>query len=233
MSICSVVILTYNKIVSIHKVIEAINSPKVGEIILCDDCSDDGTFEWAQKSGKFTKTWKKDKHDHYALNTLRNKGVELSSFDYVVLLDGDCVPEPGLFDGHIKVLESNELVISIGFTHHYDESGVTLQRFDNRIGMLKGESIGPIPWCECFGGNMAFSKKVYNLVGNFDENFNGYWGFDDIDFGFRATKSGVKLMAHQETIAKHLAHPQKAVEHGNCYGRNYKLLINKHGRIYS
>ncbi len=228
----SVVIITYNKLKSLPKVLEAINSPYVGELILCDDSSDDGTFEFAQESKRFTKLWRKEKHDKYALNTLRNKGVENCGFDNIVILDGDCVPSVSLFEGHCHVLSSDDLVISIGFTHHFDGAGEKIQRADNRIQMLKDKDMGPLPWCECFGGNIAFSKKVYNIVGAFDENFNGYWGFDDIDFGYRAIKSGVKLIAHKKTIAKHLAHPHNCVEHANCHGRNYRLLIEKHGKIY-
>lgn len=226
----SVVILSYNKLPQLPTVVEALKQPQIGELILCDDCSDDGTVNWAENCGKFNKIWVKKEHTNYALNTLRNQGVSICSFPNIVFLDGDCVPETSLFSGHDNVFRCFPEVVSVGFTIYYDSEGKNILKKDGRI-PSDGISLVELKWKECFGGNMAFTKSIWEKVGGFDEKFNGYWGFEDLDFAYRASLFGVKFYASRQTVAKHLDHSLKIHEHRHPRGRNYYLLREKHGPI--
>lgn len=226
----SVLIITYNKLSSIEKVTKAACSQQADELILCDDCSSDGTFEWAEKSGYFKTLWKKPQHDQYALNTLRNKGVELCSNSYIVILDGDCVPGPSFFDGHNDVFTHASECISIGFTIPHDSTGEKPVSHDPRL-KETNTPVREMWWGECFGGNIALTKNIWQKVGGFDEAFNGHWGFEDLDFAYRAHKLGYKFYSSCKTQVKHLQHPPTVSDHYAGKGRNYQLLISKHGKI--
>jgi glycosyltransferase involved in cell wall biosynthesis len=226
----SVVILSYNKLPQIQKTVAALNANQVRELILCDDCSNDGTYEWAKSCGRFNHMWQKETHDKYSLNTLRNKGVELASEPYVVFLDADCVPQANYFEGHDAVFKCFPECISIGFTFPCDERGESILMNDPR---LRGgdNPLNSMWWGECFGGNIAFTKSIWENAGKFDEEFNGSWGFEDLDFAYRASLKGTQFYSHRATVARHLRHPPTVHDHYAGKGRNYKLFVQKHGKI--
>ena len=42
----------------------------------------------------------------------------------------------------------------------------------------------------------TFLKKDWESVGQFDADFDGHWGFDEVEFAYRLKKAGVKLTCH-------------------------------------
>ncbi len=81
----------------------------------------------------------------------------------------------------------------------------------------------------CFHGcNVAFRKLDAEAVGLFDPTFDGYWGYEDIEFGYRLYKSGVKLAYNAEGIVYHQENDVLAIsDRLNGRQRNLKIACDK------
>jgi len=228
----SVVICSYNKLESLKIVVsglQKIDGFENHEYILSDDFSTDGLIEWAHSCGFFDCVIQAEGDGGYRLNTLRNNGFERASNDVVVILDGDCVPVPTFFHGHSNVFSNYGNAISVGFTDFFDSDGKNMIRKDPRWGDGSGD-VKKITWRDVFGGNIAIPKKIWNEVGKFDIDYNGEWGFEDLDFSFRANAIGVDFIADRRTVANHIQHPiSKSHNASNLHGRNNTLFLSKHG----
>jgi glycosyltransferase involved in cell wall biosynthesis len=231
----SVIICSFNKLRYLKLVVDALKAAVGGgrrEFILSDDGSDDGTLDWSVKRGFFDKVVVHG-GGSYRLNSLRNSGVRLASCEHVVILDADCVPQPSYFSGHDAIYAHNVAVaaggevISVGFTDYYDEDGKAMIHEDLRKKGLKGGDTCPIRWNDAFGGNISFPKSVWEKIGGFDEDYNGCWGFDDLDYAYRAGKKDVKIVAHRESLVRHYRHPVR--KDNNLKNRNNRLFCDKHG----
>jgi len=231
--IYSVVVSSYNRLEYLKVTVPKIKSERhENEIILVDDCSDDGTIEWAEVSGLFNKIFTKKVREPYCLCTIRNAGISLASNDYIIFLDSDCLPADGYFDGHDYIFNMCDCCVSVGLTDYYSKNGSKLIFEDTRKGYFTGKEFCQMKWENSFGGNIAFPKIVFDKIGTFDESFNGNWGFEDLDLSYRATKYGFKLFAHISSVVKHLQHSVSSqFQCRELKGVNRNLLLKKHGDI--
>jgi GT2 family glycosyltransferase len=68
------------------------------------------------------------------------------------------------------------------------------------------------PWALMHGGNIAFPKDAADDVGGFDAAYDGEWGYEDIDFAFRAlTWGGLHPRYVPSMAAYHLERPGDTV----------------------
>jgi len=226
----TVIICSYNKLEHLKITSKRIQDIRPeNEIILSDDCSSDNTIEWAKQSKIFSKIYKKEKREPYCLCSIRNEGIKMSTNSHVVFLDADCYIHENYFIGHDEIFNINQNYISVGFTDHFNSDGNKIILEDTRKSYLNGKYFCEISYHDAFGGNIAFPKEVFNKIGLFDESFNGFWGYEDLDMAYRSIKSGFKLFMHIFTLVKHLEHPiSRDFECSNIYGRNYNYFKNKH-----
>ena len=227
----SVVVCSCNKLPYLKVVAQEIRKQLPdGELILSDDFSTDGTLEWAEGSGIFNSIVSQESDNGYCLSTIRNKGIDASTRDHIVLLDADCLPRDEYFAGHSSTFEVFPDCISVGVTHQYDKAGQNMLLEDHRVAMLEGAKTKDISWRDSFGGNIAFQKEAWNLVDRFDEDFNGAWGYEDLDFALRASKRGILLKLSRDAVVRHLQHPvNSAVDASNLKSANYHVFKNKYG----
>lgn len=223
----SVVICSFNKINSLKLVVDALK--RIGgwkELILSDDHSDDGTLEWSG-GGVFSKVVVQPEHKDFRLNTVRNHGVAAARSSHVVLLDADCIPQPGYFEGHNKVFEKHGRCLSVGLTDCYDEAGAGQVGRDHRWNWLAEKDIAEVTWHGAYGGNLAFPVELWKETGRFNTEYDGCWGFEDLDFSFRASKLGFKCYIHRSSLARHCRHMARA--DNSPSNRNSRLFHSKHG----
>lgn len=220
----SVVICSFNKLASLKLVAQKVKSLRPeSEIILSDDFSTDGTIEWAKSSNLFSNIRVQEIAGNYRLNTIRNAGIELTTNDYVVILDADCLPEDSYFSGHDIVFKECQKSVSIGMTRNFSSDGCQLKNEDFRN--KKNGAIFQVGWEYCYGGNVAFPKSFWN-ENKFDEDFNGCWGFEDLDFSIRLSKKGVVFYFCPIAATRHLEHP---INNSLRNKRNVDLFEKKHG----
>jgi glycosyltransferase involved in cell wall biosynthesis len=119
----SVIIPTYNRLWCLPKAIESCRDTHCkAEIIVVDDGSTDGTWEWLQQQD-VTSLYQPNQGQTYAINN----GVAYASGKYIRFLDSDDVLQKGTIDRQFEAAEHNsaELVYSRVDLMNYETQKVT------------------------------------------------------------------------------------------------------------
>ena len=255
----SVVVTTYNRPMALKRVLQALSKQTDSdfEVIVADDGSRDDTREMIELlkpslSFPLIHAWQEDKG--FRLNASRNNGIKKSSGDYLIFLDGDCVPLPNFVSQHRLLAEKgfmvagNRCLLRSALTRKIEngEENVFLMNWTkalyyrflgqiNRIAPLIHLSVQASfrykkqdRWQKLRGCNMAFWKEDLLSVSGFDEFFQG-WGFDDSEIAVRLINSGVKLKDGSfATGVLHLYHKEAVMKkEGPSWERLQELIKTK------
>ena len=205
----SLIIPTWNRINALIACLKEIyeNSPLINEyeIIICDSHSNDGTEKKVKDfvSRQNIKNLKIIQCEHNNVSLKRNEGIKNSKFDYIVLLDDDCIPIGNYIENYqIEFGKNENKVISCG-QYRTDENKVKKSNYlryrDSRnysqIGLNNKTTEEDIylDYKRIVTGNLGF-KKI-DILSNgvfFNENILGYGG-EDVDWAWRLINNGFKL----------------------------------------
>lgn len=204
-------------------------SPKIEfEVIICDDGSDDGTFEML-KNRKQRFELKFDyiaRDENSGRSRARNRAISLSTGDILVFIDGDILVSPDYLLTLDKFYNFNSEVAVCGFrrllyqnidrkliksSKIFDKN--VLKNFDcgydfrhcifKDISYNANSSLSPFLYAlTC---NAAIPKKTVLDVGGFDEHFTK-WGAEDIELFYRAFKHGTKIIYNSRNFVIHQYH---------------------------
>lgn len=119
----------------------------------------------------------------------RNRGMEAASGDIIVFTDAGCIPQPGWLPALLGPIQSGEETVTAG------PSWIG----DNVYSREKGEA-APDYLDEAATINLAFTRAVYELVGEFDEQFE--YG-SDVDYTRRMVSAGHRIRYLEEAIVDH------------------------------
>lgn len=216
----SVVVTTYNRPDALEAVVEAcfLQDDKNFEIIIADDGSTANTRDCiarlaARAPVPVKHVWQPD--DGFRAAMARNRGTLAATGDYIIFLDGDCVPQrdfisrhralaqPGFLVSGSRILLSQRLTERV-LREHIDVAGLGLgQRLRYRLGgdmnkvvqtMLRWPDVGRVrrtfSWRRIKSCNLAVWKSDLVKVNGFDESFTG-WGHEDSDLVVRLFHAGV------------------------------------------
>ncbi len=244
----SIVITTYNRSDALATVLQAlaVQDDTSFEVVVADDGStqahQDAMVATAKACGlPLVHVWHPDVG--FTASRVRNLGVAASSGSYIVLLDGDCVPETdfvrqhrrlrqkGCFVNGSRVMLSERLTRQVieGNTKVYGR-GVAFwiaQRLSggaSKLGSLlrlpdfSGRTHVAFQWKGIRSCNMGVWRKDFEAVNGFDESFVG-WGHEDADFVLRLHNAGKKRKnGFCATEVYHLWHKQasRATESSNA-----------------
>jgi GT2 family glycosyltransferase len=216
----SIVITTYNRSDALLPVLAALAAQvdKGFEVIVADDGStlahQDAIQAAAARLGlPLTHVWHPDVG--FTASRVRNLGVAASTGAYIVLLDGDCIPEidfvhrhrllmePGCYVNGSRVLLSQRLTQQAisGETVIHGRStsfwlGKRLSGDASKLGGLlrlpdlASRKRAGFVWKGIRSCNMGVWRKAYEAVNGFDESFVG-WGHEDADFALRLHNAGI------------------------------------------
>lgn len=216
----SVVITTYNRPDALAAVVEAcfLQDDKNFEIIIADDGSTANTRACIERLAArspvpLKHVWQPD--DGFRAAMARNRGTLAATGDYIIFLDGDCIPQRDFISRHRALAEPGYLVsgsrilLSPGLTEkvlaeHIDLPGAGL--FDKLRWRLRGDlnkviqlllrwpDIGrrrrKFSWRRIKSCNLAVWRADLEKVNGFDESFTG-WGHEDSDLVVRLFHAGV------------------------------------------
>ncbi len=118
------------------------------------------------------------------------KYVDLNNIKYETILNN-----PTLIEEQPEITTNNSVAGKIKGEKSIDWRLEIFEKTD----FLKYEKI---PFRVFASGNVAFSKKKFNLVGGFDEAFSN-WGHEDIELGFRFFNSGLYIVPVMSAWAYH------------------------------
>ncbi len=227
----TLIITTYNRPDALLRVLEGLmlQIRPADEIIVADDGSGEKTQETVQKymSGSLPLLHVRHEDKGFRAARIRNLAIRESKGDYIVLLDGDCIPgrffikdhldlaEKGLFFQGKRILVGQGLAGS--FTHADADSAGTLLKyaFSGKISnshhllrlpffpALVSKGMDGIKSC-----NMGFFREDIFAVNGFNQNFVG-WGREDSELAIRFFKSGLNKKEHPfRAVCFHLWHEE-------------------------
>jgi glycosyltransferase involved in cell wall biosynthesis len=204
----SVIVSTYNRQDALAAVLcgLAAQMARNFEIVVADDGSEPDASALSRHYGA-KHVW--HPHDGFRAAAIRNRAVEASSGDYLIFLDGDCVPRPSFIAHHRALAEcgwfvaGNRVLLSESATArllasgHYLPASLFLSRLRSDINRLAPLLTLPIPrklsskkWQGAKACNLGIWRADFDRVGGFDEAYQG-WGYEDSDLVVRLIRSGV------------------------------------------
>ncbi len=236
----SVVVLTYNRADALLAVLRALaaQDDRAFEVVVADDGSSP-----AQRSEldavaptlglTLRRVWHPDRG--FTAATARNLGARLADGDYLVFLDGDCVPQPDFVRRHRALARSgcfvngSRVLLDAGLTAR--ALRVPLPAPAAAIGFwlrqrLRGHcnklAALYLRWPPCWrraqaafrwrgirSCNLGVWREDLEAVGGFDETFDG-WGHEDADFVLRLQRHGcARIDGYWATEVLHLWHREE------------------------
>jgi hypothetical protein len=221
----SLIISTYQRPDALEKVLQGVarQIEKPAEILIADDGSGQPTRkvieEWNAKI-PLRHVWHED--IGFRRTVILNKSLAVARAEYVVFLDGDCVPHQNFIADHARLAERNFWVqgrrcfVEEEFVAQFDINTTFIARaiLTRKItGWLKA-----IRWpCAVvsrdtsqrgiLGCNLGFWRDDLLAVNGFDDDYVG-WGREDSDLGNRMYHLGRRRkFVRGRAIIYHLNHP--------------------------
>jgi len=234
----SIIVSTYNQPDMLKLVLTALNEQtnKNFEVVIADDGSSEKTAEMIEDlknslNYKLKHVWHKDKGFRAA--AIRNKAVASSKGEYLIFLDGDCVPFSSFLSQHMNLREKgwfvrgNRAMLSKRFTQLVLENDLPIYKFSKfkwikhrlknnlkRISPLFHLPMGlyrknkSTDWFGVKTCNLGMWRNDFELANGFDEQFIG-WGREDADLAVRLFNNGIfRKEGIFATCVLHLWHPE-------------------------
>ncbi|MFH0731007.1 MAG: glycosyltransferase family 2 protein [Pseudomonadota bacterium] len=228
----SVIITTYNRPEALTKVLNGLRDQTraADEIIVADDGSEPETLETVCRfQRKFSQPlchiWHED--EGFRAAEIRNKAILKSTGDYIILLDGDCIPAKYFIGDHLALAENGCFVqgkrvlvnkrLANRFTHEYTKSALTLMRYVFTRDISNRHHLIRMPYSPAFYSsglsgirscNMGFFRRDIFAVNGFNQNFVG-WGREDSELAVRFLGYGLKRKEHPfMAVCFHLWHEE-------------------------
>ena len=216
----SVVITTYNRPDALQAVVEAcfLQDDKNFEIIIADDGSTANTREMLDRLRTrapvpLRHVWQPDAGFRAAM--ARNRGTLAATGDYIIFLDGDCIPQRDFVARHRALarpgflVSGSRILLSAALTHKALQARIDLPAMGladklryrlrgdiNKVLQLLfrlpdlGRERRSFSWRRIKSCNLAVWRADLDKVNGFDESFVG-WGHEDSDLVVRLFHAGV------------------------------------------
>lgn len=239
----SVIVSTYNWPEALEQVLCGLRDQtlKPFEVIVADDGSGPETAELIKNFAMpfpLHHVWHEDRG--FRLAAIRNVGIRKSSGDYLIFMDGDCIPSPTYIQDHAILARrgywtaAKRILITkkgkhagVGWDDIRKGAGHWLalwkKGYINRprrfihipgLALASQNRIGSV-----YGCNMAVWYSDVFRVNGFEESFTTYGG-EDGDFSIRLLKAGIQSQHPPfSAMCFHIWHPERS-------GNNDFLLSN-------
>ncbi len=204
----SIIIPTLGRRDTLPAVLGALEKSAYAEKLeaLIIDNSPDGTLSLSGKNGFQTFArglWCKKPGAAAA----RNLGAKEAAGEFLLFLDDDVVPLPGLIEEHLKRVKAASGRLSMGKMLPAESVKASLfGEFLIYYGLLpdyKNLAEGAELSCEHFNSsNFMLKKEDFSLAGGFDEGFDCY-GWEDVEFGSRLPAKSLSAIFSGNAAAEH------------------------------
>lgn len=216
----SLIVSTYNRPDALEAVIEGCfaQSDRDFEIIIADDGSGEATRACVEQLAArspvpLKHVWQEDVGFRLAL--ARNRGIAASRGDYIIVLDGDCVPQQDFIAQHRRLarpgfmVTGSRILVGPDYTQRLLAEHIALPALPlgekirlRRAGHLNkvlqlmvklpdaGRAKKGFSYRRIKGCNMAMWRADVEKVNGFDASFSG-WGYEDSDMVLRLFNAGV------------------------------------------
>ena len=217
----SLIVTTYNRPDALAAVLRGLFAQTDAgfEVLVADDGSRDETRELVERVGRdaplpIVHVWQEDRG--FRAGAARNRAVAQAAGQYLLFLDGDCVPRPDFVALHRRLSErgwmvaGNRILLSEPFTREVLEGRLPIHAWSfaqwraahrrgaiNRTLPLRTLPLGPLRkigrrrWQRVRTCNLGVWADDFRAVNGFDEVFEG-WGFEDSDLAVRLLNLGIR-----------------------------------------
>lgn len=225
----SLIITTYNWKKALEMVLKSVIQQNVlpNEVIVADDGSSDGTKEMLVELSKnfpvpLIHSWQEDIGFRAAKS--RNKAIANSSYDYIVMIDGDIVLHPSFIEGHIDVakkgvfVQGGRVMLDRNLSQSLLTNG-TLPSFFS-IGLKNRKNTISNKYLSKFFSrtwnsdrstrtcNFAVWREDLIKVNAFNEDFEG-WGREDSEMVIRLLNNGLdRIYLKFQAVGYHIYHKE-------------------------
>ncbi len=233
----SVILATYNRPDALRRVLLDLDRQSIDafEVVVADDGSSRDTADMiarltGQVGYRLKHVWQEDKG--FQLARIRNLAVLESEGDYLIFLDGDCIPLRDFVEAHRRLAEpgwwvrGTRVSLRREFTDRVLRENLVVADWPLlrwAVASLQGYVGGPAPlarfrtqafrkrrpkrWEGARGCNIAAWREDFMRVDGFDESYTG-WGREDSDFVVRLINAGVYRKEGRHAVpVLHLWHP--------------------------
>ncbi len=241
----SIIIAYYKNLPALELLLQgyALQSDKNFEIIIAEDAQDNATIEfidqWKSKS-ELTLKHVSQIDDGFRKTRILNKAIEISSGDFIVFTDGDCIPHRHFIkaykssrkDGYAlfgrRVMLNQKITQALLSTASINQlnfisilSNAQKVKYAFYLPFIKQERKEGI-----WGCNWGIAKRELLTIDCFDENYVHAGIGEDVDIEWRLKQQGIKFLSIRfGAIVYHLHHK----EHYNAddVAKGYAILNMK------
>ena len=244
----AVVIPTHNRRAILERTLAALAAQSQSDfrIVVVDDGSTDGTWEWLeQQSARASRPQLVvRRQENRGQGQARNRGLREVGEELVLFLGDDIIPRPGFVAEHRAAHArwhardaSARTTAIVGFTDwRRSEMKVTpalemANREGHQFGFAHMRAGEEVPYTCFYTSNLSLPRA---LLGDepFAAEFAAY-GWEDIELGYRLSCGGLRLVYHPAAAAEHL-HPMTLGDlfaRQRLVGRGLRTLIELHPEL--
>lgn len=233
----SVVIPTYRRRERVVRHVDALANQTWTdfEAIVVDDGSDDGSAD-ALRDLKTPFPLTVIEQENQGAAQARNVGARASSGEILLFLDDDMEADPALLAAHERShREGADLVVGDMPLHPDSPPGLLSWGVgfwaQGRRERLTAPGAEP-GLDDLLTGQMSISRESFDRLGGFDTSFTreGLFGGEDIDFGYRVVKAGLRVAFNPDAISCQYydVDPAAYLRRSRESGRSEEELVLKH-----
>ncbi|MEK7832269.1 MAG: glycosyltransferase, partial [Acidobacteriota bacterium] len=237
--LASIIIVTYNNLalskLCLESVLRNTEYPNF-EVIVVDNNSKDDTPSYLRQLAELEPSVKVILNDvNYGFAKANNQGIELSSGDYIVLLNNDAIVPPGWLSRLLRHLEDpqvgmvgpvtnfvgNEAKIEVPYN-----SWQQMESFTHQQTWQNDLLVSDIHMLAMFC--VAMRREVFRQIGPLDERF-GIGMFEDDDYSVRLRKAGYRILCAADVFVHHFGQAAfgKLIRSGD-----YDRIFEENQRLY-
>jgi glycosyltransferase involved in cell wall biosynthesis len=256
----SLIISVYNKVDYAELVLAGLSrqSNKSFEVIFADDGSDEKMERFInayKQSASFPirHLWQED--IGFRKNKILNEALKSANSEYLIFIDGDCIPHKYFIEAHVKerktnhVLCGSRLMLSERISQSLRKDDVLAGKLEGVnfklfLDALKGKAsrledgiyLKAKYFRKCrntktahiLGSNFSLEKYLMEKINGFDEDYKGPGLGEDSDIQFRLNLFDVQFESVRNyAILYHLYHPKTVESTENQTIFNDKKLLNQ------
>lgn len=171
----------------------------LNSLIVVDDCSIDDSSSFLREKYPSVKLLKNPTNLGFTKSV--NIGVQSSDADFVVLLNTDVVPKLNYLENALEYLSSDG-IFAVTFNEQ-NSSWPDVSWSAGKFAFCIGGDKTKARYSAWFsGGSSIVNRRAWVKLDGFDPVFSpGYW--EDIDLGWRAWKSGYKIIWDPKSKVEH------------------------------
>jgi glycosyltransferase involved in cell wall biosynthesis len=235
----AVIVTTYNRPDALAAVLEGFLNQRDQnfELLIADDGSTADTAKLVanfQERAPFTlkHIWQED--DGFRAAAIRNRAIAATSAEYIVMVDGDCVPPPDFVASQRDLAEpgwflaGNRLMLTQAFTQQVLSQQIPIHQWRfvdwlsayrqgsierwmplirlRHLGVLR--KLTPKRWKGAKTCNLSAYREDLIKVNGLDETYHG-WGLEDSDLVIRLIRAGIRHKSARLSVpVLHLWHKE-------------------------